>query len=116
MSDDELFDAGKGTGSRGRVRRALELVVRERRRAGEPTDDDVVALLRTLADTIDRWARFVDRSPQAKAYDRIALATLIAQYDSTRSQLTSQETQGDAVDDLLQRLYAEESDTTGPVT
>lgn len=112
-SDDALFEGTGGRQSRGRVRRGLDDELRARRDAGHAPAADQVALLRTLADAIDRWSRFLETSPEARAYDRISLAQLAAQYDATRA-VALPERMTDAVDDLLSRLYAEESDAAEP--
>ncbi len=111
--DSALFADNVNRKSRGRVRRGLDDEVRARRASGRSPAADHLAQLRTLADTIDRWAQFLETSPEARAYDRVVLAQLIAQYDSTR-QLALPEQVTDAVDDLLARIAAEESDSAQP--
>lgn len=110
-----LFDTAPRQ-SAGKVRRGLDAEVKARRGQGVDVAADAVALLRTLADEIDRWARWVATAPQARGYDRVVLAQLVAQYDATRAVTLPSTDPADAVDELLQRLYAEESDAerSGP--
>jgi hypothetical protein len=98
----------------GRIRRGLDLEIRTRRARAETLPPDQIALLRTLADALDDFAHWISTSSKAVGYDRMALASLTAQYQATRAQvLSSQAEDTDAVATILAELRAEESDAPG---
>jgi hypothetical protein len=84
--DDEALFAPDGVRhSHGRVRKGLDADVRKALELEAHLPGAGIAALRSLADQIDQLERQL-RSPYAKPYDRVPLASLVREFRETYEQ------------------------------
>lgn len=96
MSDDALFPTPAPTRSAGRVRRGLDSELRRAKQAGRSLPPDLVALARTLADSVD--AAHAGAARSGRPYDHGAVGRLSQTYAETRATLFGGEIDHDAPD------------------